>query len=628
MKESKACDSRHHYQIIPTIMHRAFVFLMSLLLLVACSDDPQVTALLDCVDSLTYEQPDSALCFLQQHEAEVSSWPSSQQMRHALLTARAQNKAFVDFTTDSVLLELTEYYDRHGTPNQQMEAHYLLGCVYRDLGEAPRAIECYLDAATRADTTLKECNLRTLGSTYAQMADMYHKQLLLNNEIEAWKHAYHYTFKSGDTLMAINYLKIQASPYLLQSKNDSAEIILKKAISKYHEGGYIQEALQASTMLMYLYIDNPNRMNDLNSLINEYESKCNLFDESHELPSNKRQYYYYKGKYYEGIDLLDSAELCYRKIYRPNMAYASKDPMYRGLLSVFRKKHQSDSIAKYATLFAEINDSSIAVKDRELTAQFAASYNYSHYQKEALDNAKTANQRLYMVVIFLSISLIVFIVAVFFWRLYKNKQKTLEQIEREYAEARNNYERIRLQMKGLDTKHKKIIEAVKKENAESQHIFTLLKTQHEAEKEQLAQELQSYTEKVEQLERQLKNTQYRKISVTFLSLGIVKRIKLYAKDCMQELSDNDLRTLTDAVKEHFPDLIVDLDSAPSITPLAKHVCLLTLLNLKPGEMVTLLGISSSQVSNLRRDINMALFNENTTRTLYQNLAKRYKILSS
>jgi hypothetical protein len=97
---------------------------------------------------------------------------------------------------------------------------------------------------------------------------------------------------------------------------------------------------------------------------------------------------------------------------------------------------------------------------------------------------------------------------------------------------------------------------------------------------------------------------------------------------MQELSDNDLRTLTDAVKEHFPDLIVDLDSAPSITPLAKHVCLLTLLNLKPGEMVTLLGISSSQVSNLRRDINMALFNENTTRTLYQNLAKRYKILSS
>lgn len=65
-----------------------------------------------------------------------------------------------------------------------------------------------------------------------------------------------------------------------------------------------------------------------------------------------------------------------------------------------------------------------------------------------------------------------------------------------------------------------------------------------------------------------------------------------------------------------------------ITPLAKNVCMLTILNLKPGEIVNLLGISSSQVSNLRRDVNMALFNENTTRTLYQNLSRRYKILSS
>ena len=150
----------------------------------------------------------------------------------------------------------------------------------------------------------------------------------------------------------------------------------------------------------------------------------------------------------------------------------------------------------------------------------------------------------------------------------------------------------------------------------------------EAEREQLAQTLQSYKEKAELLERQLKITQYRKVSAPFLSLGIVKRIKLYAEDSHQVLNDNDLHTLTDAVKDHFPDLIADLNSAPSITPLAKNVCLLTLLNLKPGEIVALLGISSSQVSNLRKDINVALFNENTTRTLYQNLTKRYKILYS
>ena len=47
-------------------------------------------------------------------------------MRYHLLHAKAQNKAYVDFTTDSLLLQLTRYYDRHGTPNDRMLAYYLL----------------------------------------------------------------------------------------------------------------------------------------------------------------------------------------------------------------------------------------------------------------------------------------------------------------------------------------------------------------------------------------------------------------------------------------------------------------------------------------------------------------------
>lgn len=142
------------------------------------------------------------------------------------------------------------------------------------------------------------------------------------------------------------------------------------------------------------------------------------------------------------------------------------------------------------------------------------------------------------------------------------------------------------------------------------------------------QELHSYEEKVEQQNRLLNISQYAKTALPFLSLGIVKRIRIYAKNGRQQLNENDLSALTDAVKEFYPDLINDLDSASSITPLAKNVCLLTMLNLKPRVIVTLLNISSSQVSNLRKDVNAALFNEKTTRTLYGNLVKRYKILSS
>ena len=203
----------------------------------------------------------------------------------------------------------------------------------------------------------------------------------------------------------------------------------------------------------------------------------------------------------------------------------------------------------------------------------------------------------------------------------------MEELQREYEEAQNDFNRVQKRLQQLDERHNEVLNSLKKENAESQAVITMLNAQHEEEKGQLLHELHSFTERVEQLERQLDISQFTKSSLTFVNLGIIRRIKIYSKDSQRQLSENDLQTFTDAVKEHYPDLIADLDGTPAITPLAKNVCLLTILNLKPGEIVNLLDISSSQVSNLRRGVNAALFNENTTRTLYQNLSRRYKILS-
>ena len=114
------------------------VLLISCLLLGSCGDNSRATALLSRADSLMADRPDSALQILDGCEAEVAAWPESQQMRHRLLQAKGRNKAYVPFTSDSVMIDVVDYYDHHGTANEQIEAHYLLGCVYRDLGEAPK----------------------------------------------------------------------------------------------------------------------------------------------------------------------------------------------------------------------------------------------------------------------------------------------------------------------------------------------------------------------------------------------------------------------------------------------------------------------------------------------------------
>ena len=157
---------------------KAFVHLLSVAvlcvacLLGGCGDNPRATALLSRADSLMADRPDSALLLLDNCEAEATVWPESQQMRHRLLQAKARNKAYVPFTSDSVMTVVADYYDRNGTANEQIEAHYLLGCVYRDLGEAPKALAAYHDAVECADTTAADCDYKTLCRVYGQMSDL------------------------------------------------------------------------------------------------------------------------------------------------------------------------------------------------------------------------------------------------------------------------------------------------------------------------------------------------------------------------------------------------------------------------------------------------------------------------
>lgn len=45
-------------------------------------------------------------------------------------------------------------YKKIRLPNEKMEAHYLLGCIYCDMKEAPKAMQCYQDAVESVDTSL------------------------------------------------------------------------------------------------------------------------------------------------------------------------------------------------------------------------------------------------------------------------------------------------------------------------------------------------------------------------------------------------------------------------------------------------------------------------------------------
>ena len=565
-----------------------------------------------------------------------------EQMLQQLEELERQNRAYETFTSDSLAERLVQYFDRHGTPNERMRSHYILGCVYRDLGEAPHAIDCYQDAISQADTTITDFDFRTLGCIYSQMGDVYHNQLLLSHEIEARQRSCPNFLMAGDTLSFLANIKLSDSAYILLNKRDSEEMMLKDVLHQYEEYGYVQEGLQASTILMHLYIDEPEHLSDLGLLIEKYDSKSDLFDENHELPPSKRQYFYYKGRYMEGIGQLDSAEHYFRKVYRPNMSFVDQNPIYRGLLSVFKKRHQADSIAKYAQLYCMVNDSSIALNDQQLTARMASAYQYNRFQKQAFESEKKADKERLRLYILLIVAFLLALTGITtFIQFKKRKHREMERLKSDYAKATKQYNENLHSINLLEDTHKQVINIIQQEllhakdesskyeerYQKAQSSIADINNQYEADILELKAENERLQDTINRLKLYKDLSPFVENSTSFLNTDIVNRIAQNVEKSRYSMTDDEWNEFMAAVGKHFPALINDLNRLEGITPKKMRVCALAILQLRTSDIAHLLDIFPQRVTNLKGELNKELFGDSSARTLYLNLVQRYNILA-
>ena len=121
-----------------------FTFIACALVLASCTQSDGYMRKLQQVDSLMNYNPQAAYDSLCLYGKEVEREKSQKtSMRYRLLMAKAQNKLFLAMPSDSAFQEVVDYYESKGNSNDKMAAHYLMGCIYRDQKEAPRAIQSY-----------------------------------------------------------------------------------------------------------------------------------------------------------------------------------------------------------------------------------------------------------------------------------------------------------------------------------------------------------------------------------------------------------------------------------------------------------------------------------------------------
>ena len=256
---------------------------------------------------------------------------------------------------DTMMQRVVAYYKKHGTSNEVMEAYYLLGSIYRDLHEAPKAMEAFLDGINAADTTSADCRYDLLTRLYVQKSEVLYRQSLHHLAMEANHIAYKYAVCAKDTLFMVatqwGRLGMCFSFCDYQTIANQCWDILEesKQMGLYSYGA----SRLCTSILANMEL---GRLEDAARLLSIYEQHSGCVDmATHE--SSFPIYYYAKGRVLTATGQLDSAEYYYRRELAATTDWDNRQAAYRGLRMLFEQKGLTDSVCKYAPLQCDAVDS-------------------------------------------------------------------------------------------------------------------------------------------------------------------------------------------------------------------------------------------------------------------------------
>ena len=108
---------------------KVIFLLLIIMILTSCAGNRKYDDLMQRADSIMNVNDDSAkvaIRMLDGVKPQLLEFSKAQKMRYELLRHKAMNKACITFTSDSVMKEVVDYYDHHGSANERMLANYVL----------------------------------------------------------------------------------------------------------------------------------------------------------------------------------------------------------------------------------------------------------------------------------------------------------------------------------------------------------------------------------------------------------------------------------------------------------------------------------------------------------------------
>ena len=393
------------------------------LLFASCRRSPQYPAVLETADSLAYVCPDSSVALLRSVEAEMSASTPALRHRYDLLTLKAQDKADLPLTSDSLILDILQYYEYGGDPNLLPEAYYYAGRVYRELGDAPQA----LDYFQKAQTSLNELDLRKLpvanarryekleGTILAQKGYLLRNQHLYKEAIESFNQAYKIDSLACDTMGM--FLDLQDIGGVLQVARDYDDAILS----------YDLAAQLASVFSDIINLDDLiaqkchclirlKRFDEVTEIIQSFQPRITR--------GNFETICTMYGEYYWKIGESEKALPYFKKLYEEGSVFARWNAAI-WFSDYETKRGNAKAALRYMAEFSNLELEVRKLRNEEIVALTNSLYNYHLHEQENL-RLKSKQEALKSRSRYLSIIAVLLIIALFYIIRYeKNKRQDM-----------------------------------------------------------------------------------------------------------------------------------------------------------------------------------------------------------
>lgn len=411
---------------------------------------------LERLEGCMNDAPDSVLTVLT--AADMPCWGERRAL-HALLTVQAQDKNYIDVADDSLISVATRYYDRKGLPLRRLQAFYYQGRVYANAGHRHEAMAAY----SHAKDFVPEVDAPyPVGLLYNQLGVLYGNDYDFPRALEYMENALNHYEKAGkERLQYMAKLEIGNCHFNMHN--------FSLADSLYNEVLTWSEANNDS-YIMY---------RTLNSLLRLYDATGNTealdaFLNTYSLDAVAQNATTYGVIAYHHVMKNDkaAAEETLSRAWAASKTSNDTSYLHHKSYQIYKTAGRTDKALSHHEWLLAIQDS-IA---RVTLQQPLMAIQLDHYQNRLeMEKLRNLNYRYLMAVA----ALIIFIVAIVLWALYRERFRRKDNLIRQYMDAANQLSRT---LYSKDEELCRVTDALQRQTADTdsmqQRIVSLFREQY------------------------------------------------------------------------------------------------------------------------------------------------------